>query len=300
MNASEPDPELELVELSLRKSDPDGQRTARVLRQTFDQLYDGQRTGRYRWDQLHKTEKTHCGTLVEINLHREFKFGDGDLLDYKIAGCDVDCKYSQTLYGWMIPPEARGHICLLVSAEDAKARWSMGLVRITADRLNLGINRDGKATLNAAGKQAIRWLFCEASLPSNILLTLDRALVDSIMSLRSGQKRVTEIFRVAQGMIIGRGAILTLGQQDDPMKRVRENGGARTPLRREGIIILGEFEEHVAIARALGISSPRPGDFISVRLTPAAPEESHVALIAGAYWRVASAEDPVVEAPQLP
>ncbi len=38
------------------------------------------------WDQLFKTEKTHCGTLVEINLHREFKFQDGTKLDYQIAG----------------------------------------------------------------------------------------------------------------------------------------------------------------------------------------------------------------------
>ena len=48
----------------------------------LDQLYDGQRTGRYRWDQLRKTEKTHCGTLVEINMQREFLFEDGSKLDF--------------------------------------------------------------------------------------------------------------------------------------------------------------------------------------------------------------------------
>jgi hypothetical protein len=30
--------------------------------------WDGQHNGRYRWEQLHKTEKTHAGTLVEIAL----------------------------------------------------------------------------------------------------------------------------------------------------------------------------------------------------------------------------------------
>ena len=113
--SSEPDVDVELdaVAGELRKLDPQGLRFARVLRETLDQLYDGQRTGRYRWDQLYKTEKTHCGTLVEINLHREFKFQDGEMLDYCIAQVDVDCKYSQKLGGWMIPPEARGHLCLL-------------------------------------------------------------------------------------------------------------------------------------------------------------------------------------------
>jgi hypothetical protein len=50
--------ELAAVAAEVRKLDPCGTRTARVLRETFDQLYDGQRTGRYRWDQLYKTEKT--------------------------------------------------------------------------------------------------------------------------------------------------------------------------------------------------------------------------------------------------
>jgi Restriction endonuclease NaeI len=94
-----PDAELTAVAAEIRSFDLDGSRTARVIRNTFDQLYDGQRTGRYRWDQLYKTEKTHCGTLLEINLQREFKFSDGPTLDYLIGGVDVDCKYSQTIGG---------------------------------------------------------------------------------------------------------------------------------------------------------------------------------------------------------
>src|SRR5690242_20727699 len=106
-----PDPELESVRQSILSLDADGARSSRVLRDTIDQLLDGVHTGRYRWDQLYKTEKTHAGTLVEINLQREFGFEDGVDLDYRIAGADVDCKFSQTLGGWMIPPEAEGHLC---------------------------------------------------------------------------------------------------------------------------------------------------------------------------------------------
>ena len=55
---------LRSVAGELMSQDPDGLRVARVLRRTYDMLLDGQHTGRYRWDQLYKTEKTHFGTLV--------------------------------------------------------------------------------------------------------------------------------------------------------------------------------------------------------------------------------------------
>jgi hypothetical protein len=209
--------------------DPTGSRTAAVLRNTFDQLYDGQRTGRYRWDQLSKVESEGCGPLVEINLQREFKFLDGTALDYAIAEVDVDCKYSQRIGGWMIPPEARDHLCLLLSAEDTAApTWSMGLVRASANHLNLGANRDAKATLNGAGRRAITWIQQNAPLPANVLLKLNAATVDRIFAQPSGQKRINELFRSALGTVIGRAAVATVAQQDDYMKRVRANGGAAT------------------------------------------------------------------------
>ena len=55
---------LETVAAEILRLDPDGSRTAQVLRQTFDQLYDGERMGRYRWDQLHNAEKKHCGPII--------------------------------------------------------------------------------------------------------------------------------------------------------------------------------------------------------------------------------------------
>src|SRR5690242_7437847 len=63
-----PDPQLEAVRASILTADPQGQKFGAALRRTFDMLLDGQHTGRFRWEQLHKTEKTHAGTLVEINL----------------------------------------------------------------------------------------------------------------------------------------------------------------------------------------------------------------------------------------
>lgn len=295
------DPELHAVAAAILELDPDGKRTAKVLRETIDQLYDGQRTGRYRWDQLYKTEKTHCGTLVEINLQREFKLADGNKLDYLIADLEVDCKFSQRKGGWMIPPEARGQICLVVWAEDSpNPLWSMGLVRAKWEYLNLGENRDAKATLSKEGTKSIKWLWNDAPLHPNVLLQLDDEVVRKLMNMSSGQARVCELFRVAEGMIVGRSVVATVAQQDDYMKRVRANGGARTKLRPEGIVILGHYHSHADLAEALNLPRPTHGDSISVRLTPAYGPGAGVAFIGGSYWRRASPDDPLVEAPELP
>jgi hypothetical protein len=52
------------------------------------------------------------------------------------------------------------------------------------------------------------------------------------------------------------------------MKRVRANGGSRTALKPEGIVILGSTS-HVAIARALNGAELGPGESVAVRLAPA-------------------------------
>ena len=67
-----PDTALEEVKQTVLQLDPDGSRWAAAIRHTYDMIYNGQETGRYRWAQLMKTEKTHFGTLFEINAQREF------------------------------------------------------------------------------------------------------------------------------------------------------------------------------------------------------------------------------------
>jgi hypothetical protein len=295
------DDALDEVVAELRSMDPDGSRMATTLRNTLDQLYDGQHTGRYRWDQLHKTEKTYCGTAFEINLQRDFNFDDGVKLDYRIAGHEVDCKYSQSFGGWMIPNEAHGELCLVVTGDDLKSTWSAGVVRMTEERLSAGRNRDAKTTLNARGRQSVTWLRMESSLPPNVLLHLDGEDVNAIFASQYGQQRVNELFRRVQAQRITRGVIATVAQQDDYMKRVRENRGARSYLKPEGIIILGDYSAHRRIAKQLGLEAPQnSGECVSVRVAPAEAGSPWAAEIDGAWWRVARDEDVVVEAPQLP
>jgi len=297
------DSELEHVANVLRKADPDGKRMAKAIRRTFDILLDGQHTRRFRWDELHKTEKTHAGTLVEINLQREFDFADGASMDYSIDGIDVDCKYSQSFGKWMIPPEAMGHICLGLWANDQAGRWSAGLFRVTEDVLTAGDNRDSKRTITAEARDsAVRWLRRDAKLPENVLLRLPQEDIDKIFGHRYGTQRVNELFRLAQQRPISRTAVATVANQEDYMKRVRGNGGARTSLRPEGIVVFGQYFAHAALATQLGLPAPGPGEFVSVRLARTDRcdlSEPHIHL-EDQNWIVATPEDPVVEAPVLP
>ena len=84
------------------------------------------------------------------------------------------------------------------------------------------------------------------------------------------------------------------------MKRVRANGGARTALKPEGIIVLGQYESHAAIARALGISVPGAGDTVSACVTLAAKDEPGAVKIDRRFWKVAQPGDQIVAAPNLP
>ncbi len=299
------DRELAAVAAELRGLDGDGSRMAAAIRGALDMLLDGQHTGRYRWEQLHKTEKTHAGTLVEIALARTLRLADGTALDYTVAGADVDCKFSHRLGGWMIPPEADGKLMLLVQASDEDGTWSAGLLRARPENLSLAGNRDGKRALNDRGRAAVRWLHARAPLQENALIRLPDRDVAAIFASASGQQRVNELFRRAQRMRVSRTVVATVAMQDDYMKRVRGGGGARDQLRAEGIVIFGDYAGDQVLASALGLPRPGPGEFVSARLARC-PEDGRLrdyartVRIAGADWLLAAAADPAGPAPALP
>lgn len=298
------DEEARRVADRYRAADPTGERTGKVIRHTFDQIYDGRHTGRYRLDQLSKTEKTHIGSLIEINLRREFYdlFSDGEVLDFSVDGVEIDCKYSMSFGGWMIPPEAWGQLLLVCTADDSKSEWSIGVVRATEERLNTGNNRDAKRTLKRVVMNDVDWIHAGVDLPENILLHIDRELADRILSHRSGQKRINDLLRSVTGRPIGRGTIETVAQQDDPMKRLRINGGASSHLAEEGILVIGgTYESHRIIARDLGALVPGRSETISLPVVPATADEPDSVLLSERYWRLARQDESrSVPAPILP
>jgi hypothetical protein len=243
-----------------------------VLRQSIDEVLDGQRTGRYDPRVLEKTEKTYLGTKVEILCRTTFGFRRGQAMDFVVRGHEVDAKFSMNPFGWSIPKEADGHICLLMHADDSKNHFAVGLVRIGQEILNPGKNQDGKRTIARAHREKIRWLVKDGSLPENLLLELPDLIRGEIFNVpvsrragNGGQERVNRLFRLVKKRIIRRETVLTVAQQDDGPKRVRD---ARIHLRKEGILILGHQKEHPRISRDLGIATPKKGEWISIKVRP--------------------------------
>ncbi|MEU6184774.1 NaeI family type II restriction endonuclease [Nocardia sp. NPDC047038] len=290
-----PDHALEEVAAEIRRLDPDGSRWADVFRHTYDMIYNGAETGRYHWSQLMKTEKTHFGTLFEINAQRAFKFKGGDTTDYRIAGHQVDAKWSQNDGGWMLPPEVFDEIALVATASDCEAKFSLGLVRAKSEYRRIGANRDMKSGLNAAGRAAVVWLWRDAPMPANILLQLPEHVVEHIFDSRYGTQRVNRLFRATEGRLVHRNTVRTVARQLDDQKRVRKNGGARSALKPEGIIILSSYHAH--IAQRLGVPVPDSKHYIAVRVSPGSETDP---IIGGAHWRRATPDEVAHIAPDLP
>lgn len=297
------DPDLTRVCQLVLEADPDGTRFAQTFRSSYDRLYNGQWTGRYSWDQLYKTEKTHFGTLIEIAIRQEFDdiIDDGvqQHLDYRIAGVDVDCKFSMGKAQWMIPMECVGEIIIGLHASDEASTWSLCVERASEDRLTQGGNRDRKRTFTKAAKAQIQWLFDDAPLPVNRLLHLPKSDREAIFEPRSGQKRVCELFRRALGLSVNRESVAAVAEQKDYMKRVRGNGGARGLLQPEGIVVLsGKYRNQASIVEELIGERLMPEELMSLRLVPAGEADVEPRVqIGGGWWRVAHPGDAVVPAP---
>ena len=86
------------------------------------------------------------------------------------------------------------------------------------------------------------------------------------------------------------------------MKRVRGNGGSRSSLRPEGIVIIGQYESHRRVAQALMVPVPGAGESVSVRLARRHSRHRGLPFISldGVDWVVALPDDPVEMAPVLP
>lgn len=297
------DPDLQTLVATFRQRDPRGQEFGQVFRHSFDQAYDGQNTGRFRPEELSKTELAHIGSLVEINIRRQFAdiIEDGLDMDFLIAGLEVDCKFSKMPFGWMIPIETLGNFAMLCHANELTANYRVGFVRVDDGILTQGGNRDRKRTIKKSGRESIDWLWYDEPYPRNVLLHLSPQMVDFVFDESSGQRRINNLFRAVQQEIIPRSVICTVAQQKDPMKRVRYNGGARSALLPEGILILGDYSRHTRIARDLNIPIPGDGECVAVRVVPAEQDyEGPSSSIGETLWRVAKGDDPVIDAPVVP
>lgn len=296
-----------------------------VLRDSLDELLDGQRTGRWCYQHLSKTEKIHLGTIVEINLTKEFEIPDGADLDWRVGDEDLDCKFSREYGGWAIPLEM--YVCgaeegsgladraaLLLWMNDDTSQWAAGLFRANDYRLGWkkkkkpgepderAFNRDKKRTLSDEGLVSVHWLWggLQSDLPVNTILHMGDNTRSRVFAATSGQQRINELFRCCPNQLISRATILTVAQQDDAMKRARD---ARQPgqLGNEGFMVLGHQDASPHIAERLGLPIPEKGEFVSCRVTEVERIDSRPRFHAdGRCWALATDDDQPDPAPQLP
>jgi restriction endonuclease NaeI len=236
---------------------------SRAIRQAIDEVIDGSRTGRYRYEELESQEKAYIGTRIEIVVRTKFKLEPEGRLDTVIAGHEVDFKWSAK-GGWMIPTEAVGELCLILCGDEVGGTFSVGLVRCTDERLNPGKNKDGKRTLSKAGKREITWLVKDGGLPASFLSTLDPETRDAVLAQPAGQARVREFFTRVTRQPVPREVIPTLAVQADPMRRIRKDRSGESL---GGMKILGgHYNASRKAAELLGYALAK-GDYVSVPIS---------------------------------
>jgi hypothetical protein len=232
-----------------------------LLRQAIDEVIDPARSKRFTLEEIDKTEKTYLGTKIEILLRNALDLARGSKLDLLIDDIEVDVK-NTVRSAWTIPNEALGHPCILISTNEQKAVCSFGLIVIRAEVLNAGRNQDQKTTIKKSQLINVHWLLKDAPYPPNFWLSLTPEVRHEIMAPRGGTDRIAMLFRLHQGRPISRKLVVALAQQDDPLKRLRKNGGARDQLAREGIVILSGKTQRKKIME-LGLRFCRPDEFVS-------------------------------------
>jgi Restriction endonuclease NaeI len=224
------------------------------FRSAIDEVIDTARTGRFFLKQLEKTEKTYLGTKFENLLRDWLQVPRGVVLDLLIGGQEVDVK--STTGGksdWMIPREAIDQLCILLRVNEEQSKCAVGLARARTAYLRSSTNQDKKTSFSAAGTANIWWLVSDFDYTPNFWLLIDKELRDQIMGSGKGTKRLATLFENCLGMPISRVQVAAVAAQDDYMKRLRKNGGARDLLAPKGIAILYSETDHL-LMRQLGLN----------------------------------------------
>ena len=224
------------------------------FRSAIDEVIDTARTGRFFLRQLEKTEKTYLGTKFENLLRDWMQVPRGVVLDLLIGDREVDVKSTTGgKMAWMIPTEAIDQFCILLLINEDSSKCSVGLVRARPQYLRTGKNQDKKTSFSAEGTKNMWWLVSDFNYTPNFWTQINEATRTQIMDSGKGSKRLATLFELCPGMPVSRIQVAAVAAQDDYMKRLRKNGGARDILGPKGIAILYS-ETDRDLMRQLGLT----------------------------------------------
>lgn len=248
------------------------------FRSAIDEVIDTARTSRYFLSELEKTEKTYLGTKFEILLRDWLQVPKGVRMDLLIGGQEVDVKSTTGgKSGWMIPKEAIGELLILLRVNEEASTCAVGLVRARQDYLRSGENRDQKTSFSAEGTRNIWWMVQDFAYTPNFWNVVGKIETAKIMAPRGGTERLTRLFETCLETPVSRVLIASIAAQDDFMKRIRRNGGARDNLAPKGIAILYS-ETDRDLMQTLGLSFGTR-EFLSYK--PKSEEEAAMLRLAG-------------------
>jgi hypothetical protein len=201
----------------------------------------------------------------------------------------------------MLPPKSFGHLLLVAHADDADGTLGLGVVRASEENVPRTAAARRTSTRAAASRS------CGSTTRQNFRRTSWSASTTEPSKPSSRptavKAGVNELLRRVTNVHIGRNTIATLGRQAGYLAHMRDNGRARTVLRREGNLPPGgDYDVHKT-RRA------RPRHHRTqarTRVFPSASPQQHLgdsptAELEGRLWRVARPDEPAVEpAPKRP
>ena len=238
-----------------------------LIADAVDFVVDPVRTARTLISDLDNVEKTFIGLKIEHFLRDFLDFPKG-IRDLRIGDMDVDVK-TTVRKTWMIPPETFRNTepCLLILTATEERFCSMGLILARDEYLNRP-NRDGKRSVKSSAFADILWLVQRQPLPESRWSGIDMKRFRELRKIKGGSIRAAAFFRENLGSVVHRSVVQgLLFDQDDYMRRIRTNGGAKDILGAENIAILSGAYRRDPI-RALGLAKCGRDEFVSFAFNP--------------------------------
>lgn len=239
-----------------------------IVRDAIDFVLDPVRTARTKVRDLDNVEKTFIGLKLEHFVRDMLDVPKG-LRDLRIGDIDVDIK-NTVGQNWSIPVETyrASEPCLLMAIDDDNFTCSLGLIIAKPEYLHAGLgNRDSKKGVSSAGFKNILWLVHNQPFPVSRFIGFDMSRFRELRKIKGGNVRVATFIRENLRCIIHRDVMLALlFDQNDPMKRLRANGGASDTLKHDRIaILIGTFLVDRRIAEHFGFSDLQPDEIVAIQ-----------------------------------
>jgi hypothetical protein len=250
-----------------------------AVRDAIDFVLDPIRTGRTKLADIDNVEKTFVGLKIEHYV-RDFLGAPKGIRDLVIGNRDVDIKNTLD-NSWMIPPETYRDEgpCLVINSKEEESRCWMGVLLARQSYLNAP-NRDGKRGVKSGAVANVLWLVEGSEYQPSVWRGFDMAQFRQLRNVQPGTTRAAEFFRQNLDIPVPREIVeALLFDQDDPMKRLRKNQGARGVLGPEGIALLSDTFGN-GLLQELGRGKLPPRTFMAIK--PRSPEERQKLLAIGA------------------